>query len=157
MLCERWPYRFGLNSQQPILPNLKSMKSVKTEFWVCPSVMSNLLLQVSQCHSPPNFSVTAQEVTFSLLYVHIMIHIIFICRRQWTMEFMRGLTFFARTLAEKFLIFQDQSSVTCEEVISECVKVAWKLNCRGQMNSYIPGKCSVRMWCLTWQLPCSGS
>jgi hypothetical protein len=81
------PYSFGLNSQQPILPNLKFMKSVKTEFWVCPSVMSNLLIQASQCYSPPDFSVTVQEVEFSLLYVHILIHIIFTCGRQLMMEF----------------------------------------------------------------------
>jgi len=61
------------------------------------------------------------------------------------MEFMRGLTFFARTFEEKFLIFQDKISVTCEEVLSECVKAERKLNCRGQTNSYIPGKCSVHM------------
>lgn len=117
------PYSFGLNSQQSILPNLESMKSVKTEFWVCPSIMSNLLIQVSQCHSPPNFSVTAQEVAFSILYVHILICIIFICGRQWMMEFKWGLTFFARTFEEKFLIFQDKTSVTCEEVLSECVRL----------------------------------
>jgi hypothetical protein len=54
---DRWnvPYSFGLNSQQPILQNLKSMKSVKTEFWVCQSLMSILLIH------KPNFSVTAKK------------------------------------------------------------------------------------------------
>lgn len=54
------------------------------------------------------------------------------------MEFMLGLTFFARTFEEQFLIFQDKSSVTREEELPECVKVAWKLNSRGQIPTFLP-------------------
>jgi hypothetical protein len=149
MPCERWlksPIQLWVEQSAAHPTKSEVMKSVKTEFWVCSSVMSNLSIQVSQYHSPPNFSVTAQEVAFSLLCVHIVNHIIFICGRQWMMEFMWGLTFIARISEEKFLISQNKISVTCEEVLSECVKVAWELNCREQTNSYIPGKCSICMW-----------
>jgi hypothetical protein len=54
------------------------------------------------------------------------------------MEFMLGLTFFARTFEEQFLIFQDKSSVTREEELPECVKVAWKLNSRGKIPTFLP-------------------
>ena len=151
MPCERWlksPIQLWVAQSTAHPTKVKVHESVKTEFWVCPSVLSNLSKRTVQFvnSSEPVPQPTKQEVAFSLLYIHILIHIIFICGRQRMMEFMWGITFFARTFEEKFLIFQDKSCVTCEEVLSECVKVAWKLNCRGQINSYISGKCSVHMW-----------